>query len=96
VNKGPDMKNILTTATALLTIGALSLCITGCAPDKMIHVNYETVYEGLDQAGVIKRMGEPTEKTDDEWTYTREHGGRRNAIIRFKDGLVISKSWKFE
>jgi len=90
------MKKNLLTVTTLLMIGAISLCITGCAPDKMTHVNFETVYEGLDQAGVLKRMGEPTEKTDDTWVYTREEGGRKKATIRFKDGLVCSKSWKFE
>jgi len=90
------MKKNLLTIAAFLTIGALSLCITGCAPDKMTHVNFETVYEGLGQEGVLNRLGEPTEKTDDAWIYIREQGGRKRAIINFKDGIVCSKFWQFE
>ena len=88
----PALAIIITSASLLIFSG----CISGLFSDKMTSVNFDTVYVGLSPEGVIKRLGKPTEKTGQTWTFIREKGGYRKAIIHFKDGVVYKKIWTFD
>ena len=88
------MNSYLIKILTLVIICTTLLVSPGCV-DKMNRPNYETIFEGLNAEGVLKRMGEPTEKTENSWIYIREEDGFQKAIIEFKDGVVSSKSWTY-
>lgn len=66
--------------------------VLGCG-GKFDRVHYEMVTPGMTAEQVLDRMGQPDSRTSDEWVYQRTIGDRCRAVIGFRDGRVVEKTW---
>jgi hypothetical protein len=88
------MRNIaLALIFAMIAAAMLATC-PGCQ-QKFTRQRYETIYTSMPDWQVRNVLGEPTERSDGEWTYVNKTPYYR-AQIRFEKGQVAGKSWSVE
>ena len=75
----------------VLVVIVLAGSFAGC--NKFTRERYETIYVGQPADIVEKTLGKPYVKFSDTWTYEHNDAPYYKAVIMFKDGRVIGRSW---
>ncbi len=87
-------------ATLILLLGVLPILAAGCMQDRLTRPNFETLYRGMPDYAVERKLGRPTERSESRWVYVGRMPYRRAEITFERDArgrwVVNDMTWRYD